>query len=177
MAVNPAEDIVSVWLQDKCGYFVMQNVNVPKGKRIVNGKAVYGGRGKEIDILGINKNGDKIWTEVTVSPNPYLKESSKRVEVALHTVRDKFSKEKEEQVKRLFGSNKFDRLFVYSHRIFRGEQENEFLEKVKSLEVKVKSFESVLEETIDDLRYYSVDPTRIYLYYAKFFLQKKEPKK
>ena len=83
MAVNPAEEIVNVWLQDNLGYFTRQNINVPKGKRVIGGKTISGGRGKEIDILGVNINGDKIWVEVTVSPNPYLGKSSERIESAL----------------------------------------------------------------------------------------------
>ena len=44
MAVNPAEDIVGVWLQDNQGYFIRQNVNVPKLERKSNGKSIYGGK-------------------------------------------------------------------------------------------------------------------------------------
>lgn len=173
MAVNPAEDIVNVWLQDNHDYFTRQNVNVPKGKRVIDGKAVYGGRGKEIDILGIDNKGDRVWVEVTVSPNPYLSKSSERVENALEIIKDKFHDEKETEVKRLFGGKKYRKIFVYSHRIFRSEQENLFLEKVQKLDVEVISFEKIFEETINQINHYSVDPTRIYLYYAKFFLSKK----
>jgi len=59
MAVNPAEDIVNVWLQEIRGYFTRQNINVPKKTRVINGKKVGGGKGKEIDILGINISGEK----------------------------------------------------------------------------------------------------------------------
>ena len=172
MAVNPAEDIVNVWLQDNLGYFTRQNVVVPKGERFVNERAIHGGKGKEIDILGINTSGDKVWVEVTVSPNPYLALKSERVEEALKKVTDKFCEEKEVKVREIFGGNKFRKIFVYSSRILLGE-EPLFLEKVKELGIEAMNFESIFAETIENLRHYSVEPTRIHLYYTKKFLLKK----
>lgn len=170
MAVNPAEDIVNVWLQDVHGYFTRQNVNVPKGKRMINGKAIYGGRGKEIDILATNMNSDKLWVEVTVSPNPYLGKSASRISDAMNKVKEKFCPEKEKEVRRLFGKGRIRKLFVYSRRIFRGEQESEFLEKVNALgKVEAIPFEAIFNETISGINHYSVDPVRIYLYYSKYF--------
>ncbi len=179
MAVNPAEDIVGVWLQDNQGYFIRQNVNVPKPERKSNGKSIHGGKGKEIDILGTNNKGENIWVEITVSPNPYLAKRDERIGKTLGLIQNKFCKEKEDEVSRIFKNKKFDKLFVYSHRIFRGEQEKEFLEKVKKMmpDIEVKNFEDIFNETIEYLNHYSVDPTRIYLYYVKFFLQKKNVKK
>ncbi len=57
---NPAEEIVTAWLQECQGYFTMNNIKVPKAK---------GGMGAEIDILGMNKK-KKIWVEVSVSTYP-----------------------------------------------------------------------------------------------------------
>ena len=39
---NPAEEIVTAWLQECRGYFTMNNIKVPKAK---------GGMGAEIDVL------------------------------------------------------------------------------------------------------------------------------
>ena len=80
MAVNPGEDIVNVWLQENCGYFTRQNINVQK---------VRGGKGKEIDILGMNKFGEKIWVEVTVSPNPYSTRKEEQVKTMVGIVEKK----------------------------------------------------------------------------------------
>ena len=57
---NPAEEIVTAWLQECKGYFTMNNIKVPKLK---------GGMGAEIDILATNKR-KNIWVEVSVSTNP-----------------------------------------------------------------------------------------------------------
>lgn len=170
MAVNPAEDIVNVWLQDAKGFFTRQNINVPKGKRMINGKAIYGGRGKEIDILATNMKGEKLWVEVTVSPNPYLGKSASRISDAMKVVQDKFCPEKETEVRRLFGKGRIRKLFVYSRRIFRKEQESEFIEKLNARgKVEAKPFEEIFNETINGINHYSVDPVRIYLYYSKYF--------
>jgi len=167
MAVNPAEDIVNVWLQENCGYFTRQNINVPK---------VRGGKGKEIDILGINISGKKIWVEVTVSPNPYSTKKEEQVKKMVDIVKRKFDKEKEKEVERIFGTKKFHKMFVYSKKVFSGEtdkKEKQFSERIKDRGVEAIDFEKVLNETIEKLSYYSVDPTRIFLYYAKFYLQPK----
>jgi len=171
MAVNPGEDIVNVWLQENCGYFTRQNINVPK---------VRGGKGKEIDILGMNKFGEKIWVEVTVSPNPYSTRKEEQVKTMVGIVEKKFDNEKEEEVKRIFGTNKFHKMFVYSKKVFSGEtdkKEKQFSERIKDLGVEAIEFEKVLNETIEKLSYYSVDPIRIFLYYAKFYLQPKSTSK
>ena len=102
MSVNPAEDIVNVWLQDIQGYFTRQNVNVPKKGRMISGRMVYGGKGKEIDILGIKNDGKRIWVEVSVSPNPYLAKKDVRVANAIDMVNKKFDPEKETLVRKIF---------------------------------------------------------------------------
>lgn len=170
MAVNPAEDIVNVWLQDVRGFFTRQNVNVKKRKRVIGGKAIYGGRGKEIDILAINATGVRLWVEVTVSPNPYLGKSANRISDAMRVVADKFCTEKEVAVRQIFGGRQFQREFVYSRRIFKKDQEARFLAELKkSGKIKALPFEEIFHMTIKKIDHYSVDPTRIYLYYSKFF--------
>ncbi|MBI1866580.1 MAG: hypothetical protein HYS02_02315 [Candidatus Staskawiczbacteria bacterium] len=44
--VNPAEDIVNIWLQEVCNHFTMSNIVVPKLTREIKGRKVGGGRGK-----------------------------------------------------------------------------------------------------------------------------------
>jgi hypothetical protein len=171
MAVNPAEDIVNVWLQDIHGYFTRQNVNVPKQGREVKGKMIYGGKGKEIDILGIKNSGKRIWVEVSVSPNPYLAKKELRVSNAIEMVYRKFDKEKEKIVMEIFKNKPFNKIFVYSERLFRNEQENEFVDKLKRNNIEARCFHNIFNECIENIRHYSVDPTRIYLYYSKFFRQ------
>jgi hypothetical protein len=142
----------------------------------VNGKNIFGGKGKEIDILGIKTTGERIWVEVTVSPNPYLARTDEQVTKMVDTVKGKFHIEKENEVKRLFNNKSFHKMFVYSKRVFSGAKEDKiglFSESVKELDVELVEFERVLNETVAKLSYYSVDPTRIYLYYAKFYLQPK----
>jgi len=176
MAANPGEAIVNIWLQENCGYFTRQNINVPKRTRVINGKKVGGGKGKEIDILGIDKSGKKIWVEVTVSAHPYLAKKEKQVKKMVKEVKDVFNNEKEEEVKRIFGTNKFHKMFVYSKKVFSGEtdkKEKQFSEKIKDLGVEAIEFEKVLNEIIEKSSYYSEDPTRIFLYYAKSYLQPK----
>jgi len=180
MAVNPAEDIVNVWLQENYRFFTRQNINVRKRTRVVNGKKVGGGRGKEIDILGMDISGKKIWVEVTVSPHPYLAKKEEQVNKMVEKVEKAFDKEKVDEVRRIFGTNKFHKMFVYSKRVFSGEtdkKEKQFSERIKGLGVEAIEFEKVLNETIENLNYYSVDPTRIFLYYAKSYLQPKSTSK
>src|SRR5664280_620282 len=57
---NPAEEVVTAWLQECKHLFTMNNIKVPKEK---------GGMGAEIDILAMGKN-LKVWVEVSVSTNP-----------------------------------------------------------------------------------------------------------
>jgi hypothetical protein len=180
MAVNPAEDIVNVWLQENKGYFTRQNVNVPKKKpRKLGNKKIYGGKGKEIDILGINNTGERIWVEVTVSPNPRKAKSTEQVRTMEKLVEEKFCLEKEEEVKEIFMNNHYEKWFIYSTKVFSGENSKEKIERFEKrikdkFNVTAKHFEEVFEEAIKQIHYYSVDPTRIYLYYIKSFLLKKK---
>ena len=171
MAVNPAEDIVNVWLQDNCGFFTRQNVNVPKEGRLRNGKMVYGGKGKEIDILGINNKRERIWVEVSVSPNPYLASKDVRVRQAVEMVNKKFDPEKQKEVNKIFGNKQFKKMFVYSEKLFKHKEEEEFVKKLKSVGVEAKNFHKIFDECIKKINHYSVDPTRIHLYYSKYFPQ------
>lgn len=171
MSVNPAEDIVNVWLQDIQGYFTKQNVNVPKKGRMIGGKMVYGGKGKEIDILGIKNDGKRIWVEVSVSPNPFLAKKDVRVANAIDMVKNKFDPEKEIRVMEIFANKPFKKQFVYSERLFKHDEEKEFVEKIRALGIDALSFHMIFDACIKEIRHYSVDPTRIYLYYSKYFPQ------
>ena len=169
MAVNPAEEIVNVWLQDIQGYFTRQNVNVPKQGRLRNGKMVCGGRGREIDILGINNKGQRIWVEVSVSPNPYLPRKEERFNTAFDMVKTKFHNEKAREVNRIFGGKKYKKFFIYSEKLFKKNEEARFIDRLKKIGITAESFHKLFDECIDKINHYSVDPTRIYLYYSKYF--------
>ncbi len=41
--VNPAEDIINIWLQETCDHFTMSNIVVPKSTREIKGRKVGGG--------------------------------------------------------------------------------------------------------------------------------------
>lgn len=159
MAVNPAEDIVNVWLQDK-GYFTQQNITVPKAK---------GNKGKEIDILAINIKGDKIWVEVTVSPRPRRQKANEQISYAIKTVKNKFHIEKENKVREIFKSKKFRKMFVYTSTIFSYPDEKVpiFSKKVSLKKIEVVNFKDVFNETVGNINHYSVDPIKIQLYYIQ----------
>jgi hypothetical protein len=57
---NPAEEMVTAWLQECKHLFTMNNIKVPKER---------GGMGAEIDILATGK-GTNVWIEVSVSTSP-----------------------------------------------------------------------------------------------------------
>ena len=71
--INPAEDIVNIWLQEHYKYFVINNLVVPKETRLgAKGRKIGGGRGKEVDFFSTDGKGNYYWVEVSVSPNPRL---------------------------------------------------------------------------------------------------------
>ena len=93
---NPAEEIVTAWLQECKGYFTMNNIKVPKEK---------GGMGSEIDILATNKK-KNIWIEVSVSTRPrcnYKKEVRLK-ETVKYYLSDFVRQDKKDKVKECFGA-------------------------------------------------------------------------
>ncbi len=168
MAVNPAEDIVNVWLQDK-GYFTQQNIVVPKKG---------GSRGKEIDILAINPQGDKIWVEVTVSPRPRKQLAREQVDKIVELAKNKFHREKEERVRNIFRSKRFRKMFVYTPTIFSYQEEKAiiFKKRLERLHIEVVDFRDVFAQAVKDINHYSVDPIKIQLYYIQRLFKEKEPK-
>ena len=173
MGNNPGEDIVNVWLQEVELLFTMSNINVPKKTKVLeDGKKRGGGRGKEIDILAVSNDGRrKVWIEISVSPNPRIDSANKVVESHVEKVKKKFSEEATEKVREIFGTDKFERWFVYSPRLFAKNttRENKFRQELESMKIKPISFENVFSKIIEKLNHYSTDPTKVYLYYLKFF--------
>ncbi len=177
MAVNPGEEIVNVWLQDIKNYFTRLNINVRKETRVINGKKRGGGRGKEIDILGINNSGKKIWVEVSVSPRPRNEYSgTKNVNYYIKKFSEKFHEEKEKKVNSLFGNKPYSKMFVYSPNLFRKGEEELFRRGLEEKGIEPVDFEKIFHETIENINHYSVDPIRVYLYYSKYFPKKEERK-
>ena len=52
--INPAEDIVNIWLQSANITFTMNNVVVRKENKKIGNKLIGGGRKGEIDIISTN---------------------------------------------------------------------------------------------------------------------------
>ena len=103
--INPAEEIVNVWLQSHHKYFVMSNIVVRKKTRLNSkGGKLGGGRGKEIDFLATNGKGDYYWVEVSVSPSPRLPGgmSSSRKEITTDILLKKFATEKRSWIAKNF---------------------------------------------------------------------------
>ena len=99
--INPAEDIVNLWLQECCDHFTMTNVVIKKKSRTVRRRKVYGGRGKEVDI--ISTDGSKFfWIEVGVSARPYLPLKAEKIKRLVSDAHGKFAGEKETGLKDRF---------------------------------------------------------------------------
>ncbi len=91
MAGDAAEDIVNVWLNEK-GYFTRRNIKVGR---------------KEIDLLGINKEGKGVHAEVTVSINPFTKNIAKERKQTRDFYTKKFKdKEITDKIHELLGRHK-----------------------------------------------------------------------
>ncbi len=132
--MNPAEEIVKFWLQNK-GYFIQSSIGLPKRK--------------EIDILAINKKGDKLHIEVSVSINSINSRDPKAL--ALKEYKNKF-KSVNEGVEAILGK-RFQRIYVRG-RINRGRRDirEEYIKEMdKKYGVKILKFEDILKEVSDGL--------------------------
>jgi len=62
--INPAEEIVNIWLQEFHDHFVMSNIVVPKSSRLnARGRKIGGGRGKEVDFFSTKENEEQKFIE------------------------------------------------------------------------------------------------------------------
>lgn len=167
--INPAEEIVNIWLQDKKDWFTMGNVVVKKRKRIRGGRAVYGGRGKEIDIIATDGS-NFYWVEVSVSARPRLPKKSEKIKILSKMVIRKFAPEKEKYLKSRFSKAKeFQKIFIYADKYFtkRSDEKEKFLEKLKQKGIEAINFKEILEDVYDNLDFMGYDITRNYLYLLK----------
>ena len=137
--MNPAEEIVKFWLQNK-GYFIQSSIGLPKGK--------------EIDILAINRKGDKLHVEVSVSINSVNSRTPKAL--ALEECNKKF-KAVESSVESRLGKG-FKKIYVRG-RINQGKKDirEEYAKECKKYGVEVLRFEDILKEVSTNLS------TRTYL--------------
>ena len=168
--VNPAEDIVNIWLQECLGHFTMGNIVVPKRTRTINGRKIGGGSGKEIDLLSTHK-GKYYWIEVSVSPNPRLPHKSTRLQVLIDAARDKFSDEKEKYLRNRFAGKSFHKEFVYSPKLFLAgsDEESRYCVALKQKGIKAVSFATILKRVRETINYMGFDVTRNYLFLLKKF--------
>ncbi|HUX36201.1 MAG TPA: hypothetical protein VMV71_04195 [Candidatus Paceibacterota bacterium] len=169
--LNPAEDIVNVWLQEVCDHFVMNNIVVRKETRLINGRNIGGGRGKEIDFLSTNGRGDYYWVEVSVSPNPRLPSKAVRSKEAIDIVLKKFASEKEAMIKKRFDIKTVNKWFVYSHKLFSKKlgEEKVYCHALEKQGIKAIGFEKILREVFKKLDYMGYDTPRQYLFLLKKF--------
>lgn len=163
--VNPAEDIVNIWLQEVCNYFTISNIVVRKGR------GTRGGRGKEIDLISTDGKGKYFWIEVSVSPTPRLPNKSQRFQEITKNAVDKFANEKHRYLRERFPGRVFQKLFIYSPKMFlrRSDEEARYCNMLKTKRIKAISFSKVLSDVYDTLNYMGYDVTRNYLFLLKKF--------
>jgi len=171
--VNPAEEIVNIWLQDHHKLFIKSNIVVRKKTRKINGRKIGGGRGKEIDFFATNGKGKYYWIEVSVSPNPRLPggaDKSRRA-IADNAIK-KFAKEKENWLHGQFKIKTIEKWFIYSPKLFSflhngTEEEKRYCEKLQRKNIKAISFKMVLDNVYDELNHFGYDFPRQYIYLLK----------
>ena len=137
--INPAEEIVNIWLQEHRGHFVMSNIVVPKSSRLnASGRKIGGGRGKEVDFLSTDGKGNYYWVEVSVSPNPRLPGGAEKSrQVIVDNALNKFAEEKEKWLISHFKIKAPEKWFVYSPKLFtflskKENEEQKFVEALKN---------------------------------------------
>ena len=158
---NPAEEIVTAWLQECKGYFTMNNIKVPKAK---------GGMGAEIDILGTDAQGNNIWVEVLVSTNPRRNFRKgilfkKTIEGAL---KDFKREDKRKKVAKYF-KNKYEMWLVYGRLPLKEEDVKLFPEELLRHKVKPISFFGEIFKDMLNLKGFRLDAGRGYMNLFKTF--------
>lgn len=168
--INPAEDIVNIWLQDRYNHFTMTNIVVHKKTRNINGKKVGGGRGKEIDFLSTDGN-NYFWVEVSVSPNPRLSRKDIRLQEAIDNAIGKFAGEKLDEIRSRFKVKNVEKWFVYSSKLFskKSDEEEKYCSALREKEIMAISFDRVLKETYEGINHMGYDAPRQYLFLLKKF--------
>jgi len=165
--INPAEDVVNVWLQECQVHFVMANINVPPPHRFVKGKKIAGGRGPEVDFLSTNGRGVYVWTEVQVSFNPYVPTIDRAMSIYVKEAMAKFAPLKLEHLKKTYGIETFKKWFVYSPTMFpkrRPETEVEYRRLLAQKDIEAISFGRVYSEVLKKQIRMGYDIARQWLY-------------
>ena len=172
--INPAEEIVNIWLQEHHRYFTISNLVVPKKTRLTpRGRKVGGGRGKEIDFLATDGNGKYYWIEVSVSPNPRLPGGPDRSrDILVDDAVRKFEEENERWLCSRFRIKAIEKWFVYSPNLFAffrdgAVEEKRYCDRLQRKDIKAISFAVVLKDVYDELNYYGYDFPRQYIFLLK----------
>ena len=157
---NPAEELVTAWLQECGGYFTRNNIKVPKKK---------GGMGAEIDILATDRK-KNIWIEVSVSSNPrcnYRKDI--RFQSTLKDFLSDFVREdKNRKVREIFNGKPYERWLVYGKLPLVKKEKDSFSAEMKKKKVKAVYFGDILKDLLK-LKGYRLDAARGYLNIIKAF--------
>ena len=159
---NPAEEIVTAWLQECKGFFTMNNIKVPKEK---------GGMGAEIDILGTNGEGKNIWVEVSVSTNPRCnhKKDIRFTETIKDYLRDFVREDKQRKVAEYFGG-KYEKWLVHGNLPLVKSEIEKFSEEMGIRHVKAIYFGEVFTD-MRKLKQYRLDAARGYMNLFEAFAQ------
>lgn len=174
--INPAEDIVNIWLQEHYRYFVISNIVVPLGARLsASGRRVGGGRGKEVDFFATDGNGKYYWVEVSVSPNPRLPGGAERSrDILVDNALKKFDKGNEQWLFKHYKIKKLEKWFIYSPKLFsffrdKSVEEQRYINRLKEKDITAVSFTDVLKNIYNELNYMGYDAPRQYLFLLKKF--------
>ena len=169
--INPAEEIVNVWLQDVKGHFTIANIHVPAPHRVVNGKKIHGGSGPEVDFLSTDGHGGHVWTEVHVAFNPYVGTIDEAMDSYVMEAVKKFDAFKLEYIKEHHGVRTFEKWYIYSPTMFpkrRPETEQEFCRLLAREGIQAISFRQVLLESVKKQTRQGYDAPRKWLYLFRF---------
>ena len=130
--MNPAEEIVKFWLQEK-GYFVQSSIHLKQNR--------------EIDILAVDKDGkEKSHVEVSVSVRSQQFEKNAQ-QLAQEKYDTKFNTEAVTQaVEKRLGKN-YKMIFV-TGKVAKGKTDitTEFIEECKKLSIEVIRFQDILND-------------------------------
>lgn len=137
--MNPAEEIVKFWLQEK-GYFVQSSVKIGR---------------KEIDILAINQLNPKDRKHIEVSVSIRMVDTKETPQTkALHYKENKFEdpRVQEEIYKRFGDKTPYSKELVVGDIVLKGRNAvSEFTEECSLLSIKVIPFSLILNEIISGL--------------------------
>ena len=172
--INPAEEIVNIWLQEHHKYFTISNLVIPQKTRLnAQGRRIGGGRGKEVDFLATNGKGKHYWIEVSVSPNPRLPGGADRSrKILIDNAIKKFDKGNETWLHINFKVKVIEKWFIYSPRLFAffrnsSAEERLYCDQLQLKNIKAISFAKVLKDVYDELNYYGYDFPRQYIFLLK----------